>query len=244
MLDMARIQAANMSSGKVRAHRVLPSTTGVVDPLFDLPLVEIEPSHVGRDTAIDPSTDEVKPVIVPESNGTDTLPTDRVTDFIDVLLEDKEWLVATHEEEKEVAEEVTDEEDHLDILFEDDSWLNDAPATGVETAHVISSSPVSVPVVAPAPVVSPVVSFSKAPVVVNPNILRAPQRRVAAAPKFESKTALREYHLEKNRVAARNRRQRMKMEHQHLQQSVTAYTQCEFLLCLNINHWFEHMFTN
>ena len=45
----------------------------------------------------------------------------------------------------------------------------------------------------------------------------------------------RESRLEKNREAAKKRRLQKKMEHEKLQQSVAFYTQCKFLLCMQIS---------
>lgn len=133
-----------------------------------------------------------------------------ISEFIDVFFEKDDWAV----NKESAANEVSDDgSDHLDFILENDFWLDEENTEAIVSAQ---------PTLAPQPrvqVVSPVLSLN----------LKSSNEQVP--PNLSRK--------EKNRIHARNRRMKLKMEHAKLKQSVDAFTQCTFRLYLEWLYFFQ-----
>lgn len=214
MLDLARYQVANLANGGtlqpveiLKDHAAKSSScASVCDPLV--------PSSIEisvNDTPVD--CDILPPLKRASEVSTDI----HIGEFIDGLLENGDWDVnkaADINIEDPAANEVSDEgSDHLDFLLENDFWLDeDDEKKGTEHIAATSTMPITsthtlVPQSQSVQIVSPVLSPNMKP-------------RLHQLPCNLSRK-------EKNRIHARNRRMKVKMEHAHLKHSIDAYTRCK-----------------
>ncbi|KAL3804816.1 hypothetical protein ACHAWO_009540 [Cyclotella atomus] len=217
MLDLARYQVANLANGGtlqpveiLKDHAAKSSScASVCDPLV--------PSSIEisvNDTPVD--CDILPPLKRASEVSTDI----HIGEFIDGLLENGDWDVnkaADINIEDPAANEVSDEgSDHLDFLLENDFWLDeDDEKKGTEHIAATSTMPITsthtlVPQSQSVQIVSPVLSPNMKP-------------RLHQLPCNLSRK-------EKNRIHARNRRMKVKMEHAHLKHSIDAYTRSNSLL--------------
>ena len=195
MLDLARYQAANITNGSKVEPIVIPESDMKASSLKDVanPLAVYEP--VADPLAVPTS------ISVPSNDVFKT--TDTEMNYLDVLLENDEWL-GKSDEPKEVSDEGSDT---LDLLLDSESWMNSDDMEDSGCGPLSDPQPV---------IVSPVLSTgSKPPVTFNQSF----QLKSLAGRPLSRK--------EKNRIHARNRRMRVKFEHIHLKRTVDAYTQCK-----------------
>jgi hypothetical protein len=190
------------------------SNESTVDPLAVPPSIEIS------DIA------EVDGNLVPSEVNAD------INDFIDVLLEDDDWVHKSNETNQSNVNEVSDDgSDHLDFLLDNDFWVNnDDEVKGVQGIPLSKEQP--------APV-SPH-SLQVLPMVLSINqnfnspMIESNEKQPMILTQSQSTAHL--SRKEKNRIHARTRRMKVKMEHAHLKKSVDAYTQCKLFLTYSCAH--------
>jgi hypothetical protein len=216
MLDLARYQVANLENGgEIQPieipgnHTVMPSYSNesTVDPLAVPPSIEIS------DIA------EIDGYLVPSESNAD------INDFIDVLLEDDDWVHKSNETNQSNVNEGSDEgRDHLDFLLDNDFWVNnDEEVKGVQGIPLSKKQP--------APVSSHSLQVLPSVLSINLNfngpMIESNEKQQMILTQSQSTAHL--SRQEKNRIHARIRRMKVKMEHAHLKKSVDAYTQCKLL---------------
>lgn len=206
MLDLARYQVANLANGGT-LHQPLEIPEDCAAKSYSCATVA-DPLAVPLNIEINVNDTPVDTNTLPPVKRASEVSTD-VSEIIDVLLENGDWTVnKAANAEDPAAHEVSDEgSEHLDFLLENDFWLEkDDEKEGSEPAHTAVSQSQSVQIV------SPVLSLNTKPRLQLPcNLSRK----------------------EKNRIHARNRRMKVKMEHDHLKRSVDAYTRCKFSMSTN-----------
>lgn len=208
MLDLARYQVANLGNeGTIQPIEIPGHYAATSDPQS----IGLDPLTVPSSIAVSIPEISVPPAVncnIVQLKRASEVSTD-VSEFIDVLLESDDWAVNKEEDVINSSDnEISDEgSDHLDLLLENDFWLEE----GNEKKNLVHQSSIISPdstLKPPVQVVSPVLSLS----------MKTANHQL---PQHLSRK-------EKNRIHARNRRMKVKIEHAKLKQSVDAYTQCKF----------------
>jgi hypothetical protein len=203
MLDLARYQVANLANGGT-LHQPLEVPEDCAAKSYSCATVA-DPLAVPLNIEISVNDTPVDTNTLPPVKRASEVSTD-VSEIIDVLLENGDWTVnKAANAEDPAAHEVSDEgSEHLDFLLENDFWLDKDDEKEAEYVHTPVSQSQSVQIV------SPVLSLK---------------------PRLQLPCNL--SRKEKNRIHARNRRMKVKMEHDHLKRSVDAYTRCKFSMNTN-----------
>lgn len=208
MLDLARYQVANLGNeGTIQPIEIPGHYAATSDPQS----IGLDPLTVPSSIAVSIPEFSVPSAVncnIVQLKRASEVSTD-VSEFIDVLLESDDWAVNKEEDVINSSDnEISDEgSDHLDLLLENDFWLEE----GNEKKNLVHQSSIISPdstLKPPVQVVSPVLSLS----------MKTANHQL---PQHLSRK-------EKNRIHARNRRMKVKIEHAKLKQSVDAYTQCKF----------------
>ena len=217
MLDLARYQVAKLAKGEmtqpveITGHNAYHSTLNQLDV----------PSNITISLFDDVQVAPVNSSVVPSSTQSSGLEvSNEIDDFIDVLLENDDWTAKNNEPQanEPSANEISDDgSDHIDFLLRNDFWADDEDATKGGGVTLPSSQVfASMAQLRPVQVTSPMLSLDLA--------------SSSQKPKTKSITPgnTRLSRKEMNRIHARNRRMKVKMEHAQLKHSVDTYTKCEY----------------